>query len=256
MTFASAERRERWAPVHHQLQLWLDENRKAQMWLRDDDAVTVTRNLERLVDLCRPHGICPLIACVPKGANPELAAYLSASQVEAAMHGWSHANHQPAGIKAQEFPPHRGQAVILEELRQAVARLDNLFGGKTVPIYVPPWNRIDPEVAGLLPGLGFVGLSTFGNKRLLAEAEALKEINTHVDIIDWAGTRGGWALDLLIVKLAQELERARCDGGVVGILTHHLVHDDRAWRFLDELVEEIGPHPAIRWSSASELLKD
>jgi hypothetical protein len=80
-------------------------------------------------------------------------------------------------------------------------------------------------------------------------------LNTHVDIMNWHGVRGGRPHVELIAELVGEL-RARFDDDAepIGILTHHLVHDATAWDFLAQLLKSTADHPAIAWKSARALL--
>jgi hypothetical protein len=43
-------------------------------------------------------------------------------------------------------------------------------------------------------------------------------------------------------------------GGSMGFLTHHLVHDESAWQFLDALFEQTVSHPASRWVALPDML--
>lgn len=246
----------RWTPAREELARWLDAGRKVYLWLRDDDAVSVTPALIRLAELCTASGIPYLIAAIPSHADRELAAFLASQPLaEVAPHGWSHRNHANEGERKQEFPPHRPKSEILYELERARARIDGLFGNKAVPIYIPPWNRIAPEVATLLPHAGFRALSALGRKAMFATPSPVHELNTHLDIIDWRGTRGGRDLDALVIELTGHLAWARQnDVPAIGILTHHLVHDEIAWRFLEELFAETARHAAVRWSRVSDLI--
>jgi hypothetical protein len=38
-------------------------------------------------------------------------------------------------------------------------------------------------------------------------------------------------------------------------LTHHLVHDDAGWRFLERLFEATATHPAVRWLAAEAIFR-
>lgn len=245
-----------WRPVHDELAHWLAAGRTARLWLRDDDVIEVTPALRRLSDFAWRHDVPVLMAAIPARATDELASYFAgAPLLDPAVHGYAHVNHARLGDKTQEFPPHRGSAVITAELKRGVDRLRTLFGERLQPIYVPPWNRIAPEVEALLPALGFAGLSAFGSRRLPPPGSGLGEIDTHVDIINWKGGRVGRPHEWLARELAAELARARADGRPhVGVLAHHLVHDETAWAFLDGLLGELRGHPAVRWVRAAELL--
>ncbi|MCL4766802.1 MAG: polysaccharide deacetylase family protein [Hyphomicrobiaceae bacterium] len=253
---AAASRQAGWAPVREELARWQDAQCVARLWLRDDDAVAVTPLLIRLSSLCAGSGVPWLVAAVPCHASEELAGWLAEQPLaEAAAHGWTHRNHAMPGARKQEFPVERPGTEIRHELGLARARLGALFGAKGVPILVPPWNRIGPEVAALLPDLGYRALSTLGRKPVFQAPAPIRELNAHIDIIDWRGSRGGGDPDELAAGLARELAWARGGGQpAVGILTHHLVHDTAAWRFLEELFAETASHGAVRWSRASELI--
>ena len=245
-----------WRAVRDELARWHARGQRARLWLRDDDAVTVTPALVQLMEMCGEVGVTPLIAVIPAQVREDLADYLNAAPAsEVAVHGWSHINHATAGSKSQEFPVHRPRQDTLAELGQAAARLGAMFASRITPIYVPPWNRIAPEVAALLPDLGFRAVSAFGRKPLFADEASLVELNTHVDVIDWRGTRGGHDPERLTLELAQELAWSReNDWSPVGILTHHLVHDAQAWQFLRELFAETAAHPDVCWCRAGELV--
>ena len=245
-----------WGPLSRELDHWADAGRTANLWLRDDDAVTLTPALERLVGLCETHSVPVLLAVIPSQAKEELATFLTVKPLfEIAVHGFSHRNHALAGYKKQEFPVHRDMDQVDQELTEGRLRLQGLFGPKLTEIFVPPWNRIDADVAARLPRCGFRALSGLGRESLFQTSAPLVEINVHVDIIDWRGNRARHGQEWLAVQIAGQLAWARSnDWRAVGILTHHLVHDESAWRFLEELFEQTASHPSVLWTRANELI--
>ncbi len=256
MTTPSATAADDWRPLREELSRWAESGRVADLWLRDDDAVEVTPALETLAGLCRRHEVPCLIAAIPARASPELAAYVAGQPLlSVAQHGFSHRNHATGVSKAQEFPPDRPQSDSCRDLRDGHARLSALFGATLLPLYVPPWNRIAPEIAALLPGVGFKAISTFGRKPLFQSSPPLMELNTHVDIIDWRGNHGGRDAGWLAADLAGELQWSRETGGHrgIGVLTHHLVHDAPAWKFLASLLTVTAEYRCVRWRSAAVL---
>ena len=117
---------------------------------------------------------------------------------------------------------------------------------------VPPWNRIAPELMPDLPALGYRALSAFGEPIL--EVARLAVINTHVDLIDFRGTRRCHDHELLARGIAGELSRSRLsDRSAVGILSHHLIGDQAALRFLNDLFSVTTNHPACRWVDSADL---
>ena len=243
----------RWGALREELARWRLAGEIARLWLRDDDAVTVTPALERLTDLCAAHGVPYLVAAIPSRADEDLGAYLADQPLaEVAAHGCCHRNYAAKG--KSEFPVGRPRAEIVRDLTTARMRIETLFGAKAVPIYVPPWNRIAPEVAALVPAAGFRAISALGQTR--SAIPSLLEIDVHLDVIDWRGSRGGRDPDALANELAAHLSSARENGwSVTGILTHHLDHDATAWSFLEDLFAETANHAGARWVRASELLR-
>ncbi|MGE0238430.1 MAG: polysaccharide deacetylase family protein [Parvibaculaceae bacterium] len=242
-----------WQPVHDELDRWRDLGLAVELWLRDDDAVEPTPALDRLIALTAEFAIPVALAIIPARSGPALAVRLvAAPHVHPVIHGWSHANHAPPPEKKQELGPHRPRAVILDDLRVGLARLSGLYGERLAPMLVPPWNRIDPALLDDLPSLGFAALSAFGRK--LRSLPGLAIVNTHVDIIDSHAGNACRDHAWLIAALARELAEARIAGGrPIGILSHHLVSDDAAFRFLRDLFTA-APPARVRWRAPGELL--
>src|SRR5262249_21189618 len=77
----------------------------------------------------------------------------------------------------------------------------------------------------------------------------LAEVNTHVDIMDWQqrhflGTEA--CLDLTIRHLAAKRTSAADAAEPTGLLTHHLAHDEDAWRFTEQFLPATPAPPAGR----------
>jgi hypothetical protein len=138
--------------------------------------------------------------------------------------------------------------VILAELEHGRALLRDAFGAAFLAVLVPPWNRIEPALIARLGAFGFCGLSTFGRRQNEAAA-GLPQVNTHLDPIDWRGSR-------LFIGETAALERlctALDPDEPIGILSHHLVMDEDGWRFLDQLLAMLARHPATRLCAADDL---
>lgn len=220
-----------------------------KFWLRDDDAVQPTASLDRLLELVHKFSIPLTIAVIPKDTGRALAERLAmATQVSVAAHGWSHTNYAGVDEKKQELGNHRPHDVVLTELQLGLSRLTELHGSRFVPMLVPPWNRISGEIVARLDVTGFEVVSTFGKEK---SAGGPLYINTHVDIMDWKGSRGGKDFNDLIVEI---VARLREGSSKIGVLSHHLVHDETAWFFLEQFFATTSAHPGARWYSSSDLL--
>jgi len=246
--------RARWQRLDAELARWEKAGRVADLWLRDDDAVEPTAPLERLLASVRRHRLPATLAVIPAIAQTTLAERLTDEPgIAVAVHGWAHHNHAPADGKKEELGSHRRPEAVLSELARGKAVIDGLFGGSALPMLVPPWNRIDDAVVPLLGGLGFRALSVFGRAGALT---AIRTINTHVDLIDWHGSRKCKDQGELVSNIVDQLRSRRMSGSrePVGVLAHHLAHDEAAWSFLERLFEATADNPGCRWASVRELM--
>jgi hypothetical protein len=228
-----------------------DAGQVVPVWLRDDDAETATPALARLIDLAARMQVPVALAVVPARADQRLAdAVAAAPGLVPAVHGWAHANHAPPSEKKRELGPDRPRPIVLAELDRALAHMAERFGDRLLPMLVPPWNRIDATLLPELPALGYRAVSTFG--RLRAPAP-LPQVNTHLDLMDWP-TRRGRGLDDLAAALADEMTARLENDEPVGLLAHHLVHDETAWHALGALLARLADEPACRFVDPRRLV--
>lgn len=242
-----------WDELGLELDRWHRAGRTAHFWLRDDDAVEPTSALDRLLAIGEEAKAPLTLAVIPATTGAPLADRLAGSDlVNVAVHGWSHETHAAPGRKKQELGPERPLATVLGQLEAGYAKLAGLHAQRFVPVLVPPWNRIDPAICARLPELGFRALSVFGPA---GDAGDIARVNTHVDLIDWHGTRGCRPHGVLAAEIVAQL-KSRFDGSdePIGILTHHLVHDEAAWAFLEALFSRTAGKPAAVWKGLPELL--
>jgi hypothetical protein len=237
-----------WTPIEAELARWQEADLVPRLWLRDDDAVAVTPALERLAAVTEETSIPLVLAVIPAHAERGLAAFVARRPGwRVAVHGLAHANHAPVGEKKAELGPHRPRAAVLADISEGFSRLKAMFADQLGPMLVPPWNRIDPAVVADLPPLGIEVLSAFGPEPSDA-APRPHRLNTHVDLIDWRGGRRGIAPHVFAARLTESLKEARLAGGrPVGVLTHHLVHDEAAWNLLEGLAAFVGCSADISW---------
>lgn len=242
-----------WASLRNELRNWSDSGLRLPIWWRDDDACQATAQLDRLRSLAREVSMPVHLAIVPAVAQPDLGAWLAGDPFRGVVHGWSHRNHAPAGEKASEFGRPRAEAA--EEAARGLARLRDLYGDDVHPMFVPPWNRIADSLIPRLADCGYQALSTFGPRSKALAAPGLAAVNTHVDPVDWRGTRGLVDADTLRRRLVDHL-RARRTGQAdprepLGLLTHHLMMDDATWAFCRDLLGELCAGPVTLYDIAS-----
>ncbi len=225
-----------------------DAGQRVGFWLRDDDAVSVTPALDRLLALTGQWKVPAVLAVIPIPARPELVDRLGKlAHIRVAPHGYAHRNHASPEEKKQELGLHRPAATVLDEIRVGFDRLQDMFPGQTVPMLAPPWNRIAPELLPLLPGLGLSHVSTFGQQMPHDPAPGLTQIDCQLDIIDWRSRRSH-PPEMLAGRLAALVRQRKGATAPIGILTHHLVHDEAAWAFLADLFRLTARHEAVTWN--------
>jgi len=235
-----------------ELEAWARDGRMPRLWLRDDDAVDATPALDRFLALLAGHHIPAVAAVIPSAATPALARRLTAeTRVCVAQHGFAHVNHAPPGEKKAEYGPHRPVRVALDEIARGRARIAALFGDQALTMFVPPWNRIRPEVArSVLAEGGARAVSTFAAG---LRTSGLAVANAHVDIIDWRAGRHGKPFDAVAGEVAAALALARPSGAPVGVLTHHRDHDAACDEALGRLFTAAAGR--VRWLDGRQVMR-
>lgn len=245
-----------WSPVLAEQALWRAAGLVLPVWWRDDDAVAPNAALETLIGVSDAVGLPVHLAVIPKFATKGLAARVAgAGCLIPVVHGWAHLNHEPAGRKKAEFGSTRASQDALRDASQGLTRLTDLFGAGMPRMFVPPWNRIAPEVVAGLALLGFDAVSTYGPRGAQMPEPGLTQINTHLDPIDWKGSRGLSDPTGLVLRLAGLMADRRCGLAdnlePLGLLTHHLVHDAEVWDFTGQVLRVLlaGPSRIYRAST-------
>ncbi len=245
-----------WDDLEMELIKWSDQGVSATFWWRDDDAIDQTPALHRLYGYSRKYGVPLTLAVIPRDARLQLCTGSGVpGNLRLVQHGYAHVNHAPKSDKKSEFGLHRDLGMIINDVSSGLAILKKF--PHFFPSFVPPWNRVDPDLYDDMLNSGIHGISTFGSRGNREPIPGLVQANTHVDIIDWHGTRGFAGVGLVCKQIIDHLVARRtkkCDfREPTGILTHHLVHDDECWRFLDVLFGKLGGHSAVRWLDGTEV---
>jgi hypothetical protein len=233
-----------WQRFEEELARRRDAGRPVRFWWRDDDAGALLPEARRLLQLSSSTAIPLCLAVVPEAAGPELFALLPEG-VSVLQHGTDHRNRAAPGEKKTEYPAAEPVEVALARVSDGFARLRALAGARLFPVLAPPWNRVRKDLLDKLPAIGIRGLSMYGPRASAEPAPGLRQVNTHLDIVAWRrGKRfigEEQAIRLAVKNLAAE--------DPLGWLTHHAVHDESAWAFLERLFNI----PYVRWLSAAEV---
>ncbi len=241
-----------WQDLDDELEAWSDTGTKARFWWRDDDAIEVTPELERLVDLGNRFTVPLVLAVIPARLQPNLPEYLNTEPwVTVVQHGFAHENHAPSGEKSSEFPAIRSIDVMGSEITAGWSSLSAF--GRVEKAFVPPWNRIFEPMPEILAAQGYSGVSTFGPRK---RADGLF-VNTHIDIIDWRGHRGFAGEDKVLEQTLSHLRGKRLGqfdaSEPTGLLSHHLDHDGACWKYLETFLGWTRNHQAIEWLAGDQV---
>ncbi len=112
----------------------------------------------------------------------------------------------------------------------------------------PPAHEVEVRVDA--PGLG----KPFPGGDALQARQG--RVDTHLDLMRWRGGPRFTGREPLLGRLTALLESRRRQGlwgEPIGLLTHHLVHDEEAWRFLDELLLFPPLQKGSSWPEGTEL---
>lgn len=227
------------AVIGPELARWRAAGHAPAFWWRDDDARRLTPALDRLLALSTRLAAPITIAAVPDGDIAALAkACGAAPDVELAIHGFRHENRAPPGRPSGEVNDLDDLAEVMSDLGAAMEVFRR--AGITPGLFVPPWNNAHPTLKRAL-GLRGLDLSCYGEMWSAAEPDRL---DAHLDVMRWkpkARFRGAVRFLLRARRLLAERRAKGAWDQPLGLLTHHLVHDEPTWRFLEAFLPVAKP---------------
>lgn len=228
--------------------------RKCTVFFRADDIAVPGSMFASMIDTFRKHRMPLSPALVPTwlsatrweglmkicGSTPELWAWH--------QHGWRHVNHESRG-KNQEFGPGYPADRKRSDLSRGMARIRELAGKSFVPVFTPPWNRMDEETMDILTELGFRGISRSRNAKPAAPVD-LPDFQVSVDL----HTRKEPGPHDSTLNLLDEVTESVATG-MCGIMLHHQRMNRAALEGLDILLGIIADTKALEPVHFGHLLK-
>ena len=162
-----------------ELEAWAATGLIAKLWWRDDDAVTDTAQLRRLLEVARDVQAVVAVAVVPEHADCSLVHVLSGNPCCVWQHGWGHKFH-----KSGEFGDGRTLDTMADDAVAGARALDSLFGPVGwQKVFVPPNHKLSLAFKALIPKLGYLGLSA--GAPLTPPIKGVTEFNAEIDVMNW-----------------------------------------------------------------------
>ncbi len=220
-------------------------NRDVFIFFRADDIGVPSLQFARLMEIFIRHRMPLCLATVPTWLTPSRLKSLthgtaiSCSQWCWHQHGWLHTNHELRG-KKHEFGPSRSYHSIRKDLERGKDRLEKLLGKAFFPVFTPPWNRCSQLTLKALQDLHFKGLSR-SRGEIPHTNSALPEISINVDLHTRKETTQMASCEALLYELTTSLVE-----GCAGIMIHHQLMNDEAFRLLDLLLHLVVENTYIR----------
>lgn len=248
-----------WSDLEAELSLWQAASETPDFWWRDDDTVSHTASLDRLLNLSAAHNAPIHLAVIPATLQADLAPRLrQAPHAFVLQHGLAHINHEPEGLRASEVGVSRETELQKEDLRVGWEMLQNANLPNLLPGFTPPWNRIGADTVAALPALGYKVLSAGEQRHTKHPVPGLLQVNCHIDPIRWktgAVFRGTEkTLNHVVEHLHARRTGAADKNEVTGLLTHHLQTDELTWDFTQALMDRLTHNQRTRWHSLAELM--
>jgi hypothetical protein len=261
--------------IRRELDRWYAKNLVAPFWWRDDDASANNDPFRRLIQLAESAAVPLVLAVSPMLMEDEFSLNLrSFSHACIAAHGYSHTNHR-AGKRKAEFGPDRPLEEMRDEIDKLAVRFAATFPECGLAMFVPPWHAFDSRLVPDLVRVGFTTLSMYETRIsrgaalvaayapmnefafALTQTEnsrrygAITRLDCSVDLLGSDGPGGTTVNPNLVRDIFGALVARRVGitpaNRPIGIMTHHMQHDDVAWALLERVVTLFAEHPAARF---------
>lgn len=243
-----------WQSLREELNLW---KQPISFWWRDDDAVADTPSLQKLIATQQENRTIPLhLASIPQLLETSLPSLIKNSpNVWILQHGFSHQNYASAGERKIELGGEQNESTLRGNLSSGRETLKQRFADRYIDILVPPWNRVNVTALTAIDSLHYLALSGLGLDKNQSDKTA--RLNVHIDIINWK-QRCFVGTDACLEKIVNQIKIRRTEPAhrhePIGLMTHHLAHDDDCWDFLSDFLQLTTEHTGAQWMQAEQAI--
>ena len=243
-----------WQSLREELDLWQEP---VSFWWRDDDAVADTPSLQKLIATQQENPSIPLhLASIPQLLETSLPPLVKSSpNVWILQHGFSHQNNASTGERKIELGGDQDQSILRENLASGRGILKQNFADRYLDVLVPPWNRVNATALSAIDSLHYLALSGLGLDK--NQRDETPRLNVHIDIINWK-QRCFVGTEACLEKIVNQLKIRRTEPAhrhePLGLMTHHLAHDDDCWKFLSDFLQLTTEHAGTQWIQAEQAI--
>ena len=225
------------------------------VFFRADDIAVPGQKFAKMMGLFVRYRVPLSLAVVPAWLTPARWQVLYRYGSSAAelwcwhQHGWRHKNHEQKG-KKQEFGSARPPDKIRGDIIRGRNRLEAIVDKAFLPVFTPPWNRCNDSTLQALVALDYLAISRSRGAQPHAPRE-LPEFTVNVDLHNRKYRRPTAAWKALIEAFYQGIASGYC-----GVMLHHQWMNDRAFGFLEKMLEMLSTHKQIELVNFRDLLTD
>lgn len=228
------------------------------LFFRADDVGAWGQGLRALMKLFEYHNVPLAVAVVPAWLNAKRLEKI-AENVDISsplwtwhQHGWRHVNWSTDGKKA-EFCRSRTREQQWTDIMKGKMKLEDLLGRHFVPVFTPPWNRLDLTTLEVLQRLDFKGVSLDGPfPRGAKHSIKLKNFRIALDMHTRKSVQKEFAFD----EFMKDLEALFTQKGPVGIMIHHHRMNIQAFEILNLILKLIKEHSKSCCLSIKEVVQN
>ncbi|MDC0074355.1 hypothetical protein OAK17_05850, partial [Alphaproteobacteria bacterium] len=211
-------------------------------WLRDDDAIKFTPNLKKFSIICKKYNIPMNLAVIPKLIEDSLIEFVSNEKnIYILIHGLRHLNYANKNQKKSEFGSNRDIETMLLEIQKGLEINKETFGEKSLPVFVPPWNRVNNKILNQLINIGIIGFSGINSTSFLRQQfksyNPLIIRNADIDIINWKSNKSFMGEELLLKSIISEIKvrikNIHLRSEPICILSHHEIMKNESFKFIE-----------------------
>lgn len=231
------------------------DDRRIDIFFRDDDVDKDEESLRRLLDLFVRRNVPLNLAVIPGCLTDSAVSYLVQTcsahpeLIELNQHGWRHVNNEREGRQC-EFGVSRTFDQQLSDIALGKAKMTSAFGDMWFPVFVPPWNRCTEETFRALDRLDFLVLSR-NEVGAPAVGHKFREISISLDLYQWRGGAAMRQIEAILEDLILQITQREW----TGVMLHHKVMSDEAFSFVDLLLETLIQYRNIRYHTFKRLLE-